>query len=134
MANLGFNSERLIRNTARIFSVIFGAWWLLFGLLTMFVSKGTFIAFLTYIVVPVIFFATVIYAWHRERIGGILLILESVFILFWFIWPIIQSYLHGDTPIGQVFNTAVTKLPFTIPSLISGILFCMLPWRKNEII
>ena len=74
-------TKKWIQYTARVISIIFVDWWLLFGIISIIVAGFTFKAFLIFIVVPLIFLASVIIAWRREKIRGILLIIESLLLI-----------------------------------------------------
>ena len=43
--------------------------------------------------------ASVIIALRREKIGGILLIIESLLLISWFIWPSLISYFQRNASI-----------------------------------
>jgi len=123
MAGNNRRTKKWIQYTARVVSIIFVDWWLLFGLVSIIVAGFTFKGFLIFIVVPLLFLASVIIAWRREKIGGILLIIESLLLIFWFIWPSLIAYFQRNTSIYMVFYALFRKFPFAYPSLIAGILF-----------
>ena len=88
---------------------------MLFGAAGAIVDELPLIAVYKEMALPgLLFLASAIVVWQWERVGGIILIVESVLLLV--IYPLFWSYLTLDVKL-------LTLLVLAVPPLVSGILF-----------
>jgi hypothetical protein len=105
-----------------IITIVF---WLWFGIGSAYVERAGPINWLMHILVPGgIFILSMLVAWRWQRIGGTLLVLESIVALGF----IVRAFLWGRSPPSTLTLMCLT---LGFPPLAAGILF-LLCWQKSR--
>jgi len=124
MGSLHFASEMWMRYIARALALIWAGWWVLFGVASGIEEKLNPPGILIHSAVPgLIFLASVITAWRWESVGGVILLLEGLFVCIAY-----PTTMGKRFPLSTIFCVLVTM---ALPPLIAGLLF-LVSRRKSR--
>ena len=108
-----------MRSIARGLALLWAGWWTFFGLASGIGEKAGLLGVLIHTTVPgLIFLITVLIAWRWEPVGGILLILEGLWAIFFFKQRSLAAFFFM---LGTI----------TLPPLSAGFLL-LISWRKGR--
>ena len=110
---------------ARIIALVWAAWWVIFTIRT-YIQADTNIEFdLSMPLLALIFVVSALIPWKWKALGGILLILEGLFIT--------AAYME-QTPSEQWLSQAAYLVIIGIPAVIAGLLFLIHWFRTRRIV
>ncbi|MFC1907985.1 hypothetical protein ACFLWD_02785 [Chloroflexota bacterium] len=127
ITNINYTDTRLtkwIHYIALALAVIWASWWIFFGLASSFVEELNLAGVLVHTTSPgLVFLVSTVIAWRWKAIGGIMLILEGLFLLI--AYPVV---MHNSFPSSTVVFMLLTM---ALPPLLAGPLF-LISWRKSK--
>jgi len=118
MRNQRHTNQKLLRRIGAVVGILFGAFWLWFGLAESFSATGVGIRGITEgITVGVIIIALTLLSLRAELVGGSLLVILSGYVL-------IVGFLRHGSPLGVLF--------VSLPPVTTGFLFLLSWWSRKH--
>ena len=128
IANIDYTGDRATKwicYIARVLALIWAGWWTFFGLASGLHEGLSPVGVLRYALLPgLVFLLSAVIAWRWETIGGIVLVLEGLFLFIWY--PIRYSHFSPSLIISVLSALA-------LPPLVAGFLFLASRWRSRKL-
>lgn len=124
ICNTGDRKTKRMRSIARSLGLIWACWWIFFALANAVGERFSQQAVLILAFFPLIFLGSAMLPRLWERVGGAVLLLEGLIILFVYPW-----ITYNQLPLSAIL---VVVLTLALPPLVAGFLFLTAGLRKPK--